>query len=192
MAHDVLKFLHILSVVFMSAPLYNLIVVNERVRFGKAPFAVDRYFENIIRGASTRCYVYQLTALVTGVLLVTIGGFPLTYLLENRVLLAKVVLLFALMALLSIVHFRLQPAIDRILGGVEGDMLPPEAAAQVLPLRTGRKRLAALCLFMVIAIVLLGLQVHGSYGVPLNALLFALAALFSFRVYRTPIRFGWI
>ena len=192
MAHDVLKFLHILSVVFMSAPLYNLIVVNERVRFGKAPFAVDRYFENIIRGASTRCYVYQLTALVTGVLLVTIGGFPLTYLLENRVLLAKVVLLFALMALLSVVHFRLQPAIDRILGGVEGDMLPPEAAAQVLPLRTGRKRLAALCLFMVIAIVLLGLQVHGSYGVPLNALLFALAALFSFRVYRTPIRFGWI
>jgi len=192
MAHDVLKFLHILSVVFMSAPLYNLIVVNERVRFGKAPFAVDRYFENIIRGASTRCYVYQLTALVTGVLLVTVGGFPLTYLLENRVLLAKVVLLFALMALLSIVHFRLQPAIDRILGGVEGDMLPPEAAAQVLPLRTGRKRLAALCLFMVIAIVLLGLQVHGSYGVPLNALLFALAALFSFRVYRTPIRFGWI
>ena len=192
MAHDVLKFLHILSVVFMSAPLYNLIVVNERVRFGKAPFAVDRYFENIIRGASTRCYVYQLTALVTGVLLVTVGGFPLTYLLENRVLLAKVVLLFALMALLSVVHFRLQPAIDRILGGVEGDMLPPEAAAQVLPLRTGRKRLAALCLFMVIAIVLLGLQVHGSYGVPLNALLFALAALFSFRVYRTPIRFGWI
>jgi len=192
MAHDVLKFLHILSVVFMSAPLYNLIVVNERVRFGKAPFAVDRYFENIIRGASTRCYVYQLTALITGVLLVTVGGFPLTYLLENRVLLAKVVLLFALMALLSIVHFRLQPAIDRILGGVEGDMLPPEAAAQVLPLRTGRKRLAALCLFMVIAIVLLGLQVHGSYGVPLNALLFALAALFSFRVYRTPIRFGWI
>ncbi|HLC18923.1 MAG TPA: hypothetical protein VJM57_07920 [Thermodesulfobacteriota bacterium] len=192
MAHDVLKFLHILSVVFMSAPLYNLIVVNERVRFGKAPFAVDRYFENIIRGASTRCYVYQLTALVTGVLLVTIGGFPLTYLLENRVLLAKVVLLFALMALLSVVHFRLQPAIDRILGGVEGDMLPPEAAARVLPLRTGRKRLAALCLFIVIAIVLLGLQVHGSYGVPLNALLFALAALFSFRVYRTPIRFGWI
>src|SRR3990172_10131272 len=190
MAHDVLKFLHILSVVFMSAPLYNLIVVNERVRFGKAPFAVDRYFENIIRGASTRCYVYQLTALVTGVLLVTIGGFPLTYLLENRVLLAKVVLLFALMALLSVVHFRLQPAIDRILGGVEGDMLPPEAAAQVLPLRTGRKRLAALCLFMVIAIVLLGLQVHGSYGVPLNALLFALAALFSFRVYRTPIQIG--
>ena len=192
MAHDVLKFLHILSVVFMSAPLYNLIVVNERVRFGKAPFAVDRYFENIIRGASTRCYVYQLTALVTGVLLVTIGGFPLTYLLENRVLLAKVVLLFALMALLSVVHFRLQPAIDRILGGVEGDMLPPEASARVLPLRTGRKRLAALCLFIVIAIVLLGLQVHGSYGVPLNALLFALAALFSFRVYRTPIRFGWI
>jgi hypothetical protein len=42
MVYDATKFLHILAVVFMSAPLYNLIVVNERVGFGSAPFAVDR------------------------------------------------------------------------------------------------------------------------------------------------------
>ena len=41
MAYDAIKFIHVLAVVFMSAPLYNLIVVNERVRFGKAPLAVD-------------------------------------------------------------------------------------------------------------------------------------------------------
>jgi hypothetical protein len=34
----------------MAAPLYNLIVVNERVRFGKAHLEVDRYFENITGG----------------------------------------------------------------------------------------------------------------------------------------------
>ena len=65
---DLLKALHVIAVVFMAAPLYNLIVVNERVRFGKAPLEVDQYFENIIRGNSTRCYVFQLTALVSGVL----------------------------------------------------------------------------------------------------------------------------
>ncbi len=52
MVYEALKFLHILSIVFMSAPLFNLIVVNERVGFCKAPFAVDRYFENIIKGAA--------------------------------------------------------------------------------------------------------------------------------------------
>ena len=31
---DLLKFIHILGVVFMSMPLYNLIIVNERALFG--------------------------------------------------------------------------------------------------------------------------------------------------------------
>jgi len=72
--YEVTKFLHVLTVVFMAAPLYNLIVVNERARFGKAPAAVDRYFENLIRGNAIRCYVFQLTALATGILLIPIGG----------------------------------------------------------------------------------------------------------------------
>ena len=47
--YDVLKFLHLITVVFMAAPLYNLVVVNERARFGKAHLQVDQYFESIIR-----------------------------------------------------------------------------------------------------------------------------------------------
>ena len=35
--YNLLKFLHIVTVVFMAAPLYNLIVVNERVSFGGTP-----------------------------------------------------------------------------------------------------------------------------------------------------------
>lgn len=192
MAYDIIKFFHILSVVFMSAPLYNLIVVNERVLFGKAPFAVDRYFENIIKGAATRCYVYQLSALVTGVLLLPAGGTPLTALLENHVLVAKMGLLFVLTFLLSLVHFRIQPAIDKLLATVTSDEIPADITGEIAPLRLRRKRLAALCLFIVIVVVLLGLQVAGRLGLPANAILIALAALFSYRVYRTPVRFGWL
>ena len=54
----------------MAAPLYNLIIVHERRRIGKAPFVVDRHFENIIKGAAIWCYVYQFTALFTGILLI--------------------------------------------------------------------------------------------------------------------------
>jgi len=192
MAYDAVRFLHILAVVFMSAPLYNLIVVNERVLFGKAPFAVDRYFENIIRGAASRCYVFQLTALATGLILLSLGGFGWAGLIENGILLAKLILLLALMVLLSAVHFRIQPGIEKLLSQVESDEIPQEIAEKITPLRVTRNRLAAFCLFIVITIVLLGLQVIAQFGLSLNALLIVLAALFSWRVCRTPVRFGWL
>ncbi|NIO19776.1 MAG: hypothetical protein GTN76_03300 [Candidatus Aenigmarchaeota archaeon] len=176
----------------MSAPLYNLIVVNERVLFGKAPFAVDRYFENIIRGAAVRCYVYQLTALVTGILLIPLGGLSYSALLENPVLLGKLLLLVALMTLLSVVHFKIQPAIESLLGRVDGDEIPAKIAEGIAPLRLRRKRLAAVCLFIVITVVLLSIQIYKQFGLPINILLVTLSALFSYRVYRTPVRFGWI
>jgi hypothetical protein len=192
MVYDAVKFLHILAVVFMSAPLYNLIVVNERVAFGSAPFAVDRYFENIIKGAAVRCYVYQLTAFATGLLLLPLAGLSWDSLFTNGSLLVKVLLLLALMALLSVVHFRIQPAIEKLLSEVKGDEIPKEVAQRIAPLRISRKRLAALCLFIVIVIVLLGLQVFTRFGFPLTAVLMVLAALFSWRVYGSPIRFGWM
>ncbi|OGG02060.1 MAG: hypothetical protein A3F83_10930 [Candidatus Glassbacteria bacterium RIFCSPLOWO2_12_FULL_58_11] len=191
MAYDAIKFIHVLAVVFMSAPLYNLIVVNERVLFGKAPFAVDRYFENIIRGAASRCYIYQLTALVSGLLLLPLGGFGWSGLIENRILLAKFMLLLVLMVLLSIVHLRIQPGIEKLLSQVEGQEIPQEIAARIVPLRITRKRLAASCLFIVILTVLLGLQVIVRFGAGLTGLLIILAAVFSWRVYKSPVRFGW-
>ncbi len=190
--YDAVKFLHILTVVFMSAPLYNLIVVNERLRFGKAPFAVDRYFENLIRTNAVRCFVFQATALVTGVLLVVSSGQPLSWIFTNGVLLTKLLLLLLLTVLLSYVHFGIQPHIESLLCGVQGNEIPPPLAAQLLPWRSRRKKLAAVCLFFVIMLVLLGLQVFVRFDIRLAGLLVVLAALFSWRVYKTSIPYGWV
>ena len=193
--YRVVKFLHILTVVFMAAPLYNLIVVNERARFGRAPYQVDLYFESLIRGNSTRCYVFQLTALVTGLLLLPLGGISFGTLVANWVLLAKLILLFALMGLLSIVHFGLQPRIDTLLAQVKeeaGTPIPQEVAGQIAPLRVRRKRLAGTCLFLVIATILLGLQVFARFNPIVTVILMGLAALFAWKVYRTPIPYGWV
>lgn len=191
-AYDAVKFLHIITVVFMAAPLYNLIVVNERLRFGRAPFAVDRYFENLIKTNALRCFVFQATAFVTGLLLIPLSGQPLSVLFTNQVLLAKFLLLLTLSILLSYVHFGIQPRIETLLTQVEGGEIPPAIADQLLPWRSRRKKLAGFCLFFVITLVLLGLQVFVRFDLPLTGLLILLAAVFSWRVYKTNIPYGWL
>jgi uncharacterized protein YacL len=191
-AYDAVKFLHILTVVFMAAPLYNLIVVNERLRFGKAPYAVDRYFENLIKSSAARCFVFQTTAFVTGILLIPLSGQPLSALFTNKILLAKLVLLLVLSLLLSYVHFHIQPRIEAVLAQVQGEEIPSALAEQLLPWRSRRKKLAGFCLFFVITLVLLGLQVFVRFHPLLTGLLILLAGAFSWRVYKSNIPYGWV
>jgi len=63
--YQVFKILHVVGFLFMSAPLFSLIVVNERARLGGGMiYQVDRYMENIIKGQAKRCYVFQTTVLL--------------------------------------------------------------------------------------------------------------------------------
>jgi len=189
--YGLLKFLHLLAVVFMAAPLYNLIAVNERARFGPAHLQVDQYFENFIRSNALRCFVFQGTALATGVWLAVLAD-SWRALVLNPVLVLKLLILGALFALLSVVHLSVQPQIDRLLSQASGDTLPASLAGGLGVLRLRRKRLASICLFLVIAAVLLGLQVYQPLAVFTTAVLLGLAALFAWRVYRSGIPFGWL
>jgi uncharacterized membrane protein len=192
--YNILKFFHILSFVFMSVPLFNLIVVNERANLGTSfNYYADRYMENIIRRGATRCFVFQSTVLLTGVLLLIFGSLGIEALWTNWVILAKILLLFTLMGLLSYVHFSLQPKIESLLANLGPESSVPEGlTAQLKPLRVRRKRLATLCLFLVITTIILGLQVYQTFSPVLTIILIGLAGLFALRVNRTLIRFGWI
>jgi len=192
--YDVLKFLHVMSFVFMSVPLFNLIVVNERAKLG-VPFNyyADRYMENIIRRGATRCFAFQSTVLITGILLLILGPLGITALWSNWILLVKTLLLFTLMGLLSYVHFSLQPKIEFLLSGIGPEtIVPSDFAAQLKPYRVRRKKLATFCLFLVITIIILGLQVYSTFSPILTIALIGLAAVFAFRVNKTLLRFGWI
>ncbi|MFQ6093723.1 MAG: hypothetical protein ACE5OR_13800 [bacterium] len=191
---NIVKFAHILGFVFMSVPLFSLILVNERARLGGGlNYHADRYMENIIKGNSKRCYVFQTTVLVSGIALVLLTGLGLESLVTNWVLAVKTILLLVLMGLLSYVHFGIQPQIENLLAQMSPDQpIPEEIGKKIRPLRGRRKRLAALCLFIVITIVILGLQVYSTYNPVLTIVLVALAALFAWRVYKSLIPFGWI
>ncbi len=192
--YSVLRFLHVLAFVFMAIPLFNLIVVNERALLG-VPFdyRADRYMENIIRHGAARCFVFQGTVLATGVLMLLTGSLGIAALWTNWVLLVKLLVLLALMSLLSYVHLALQPKIEAILSTVGPDAPPPpDIAARLKPFRVLRKRLATVCLFLVITAIIFGMQVFRPFPAALTAALVALAALFAWRANRTLLRLGWI
>lgn len=193
MIYDVFKLLHIICFVFMSVPLFNLIIVNERALMGASfIYHVDRYMENIIRRGAIRCFVFQFTVLTTGILLLIFGPLGIKAMWQNWVLLAKTILLFTLMGLLSYVHFSLQPKIEMFLANLSAESSIPEGLmAKLKPYRLRRKKLATFCLFLVITIIILGLQVYGAFNPFLNMALISSAGLFALKANRTLIRFGW-
>lgn len=192
--YQILKLWHIISFVFMSIPLFNLIVVNERALMGSSfNFGTDRYMENIIRHGAVRCYVFQLSVFISGILLLVYGHFGIQALWTNYILLSKTIILFTLMGLLSFVHFSLQPTIDKFFKDITADTkVPDNFLASVKPFRVLRKRLATICLFLVLTTIILGMQVYAPFSLILNLILIGLAGLFAWRVNKTLILFGWL
>lgn len=192
--YGVLKFVHVLGFVFMAIPLFNLIVVNERAMLGASfNYHADRYMENIIRRGATRCFVFQGTVLVSGLLLLLAGPLGIGALWSNPVILIKLLLLLTLTGLLSYVHLRLQPRIEATLAEARPEgPIADDLAARLRPDRLLRKRLATVCLFLVIVTIIMGLQVYGALRPLVTAGLIVAAAVFSWRANRTLLRFGWI
>jgi hypothetical protein len=192
--YQLLKLWHVISFVFMSIPLFNLIVVNERTLMGSSfNFGTDQYMENIIRHGAVRCYVFQLSVLISGILLLVYGPLGIQAIWTNYILLVKTILLLTLMGLLSYVHFSLQPKIDYFFKEITPETkVPDNFLASVKPFRALRKRLATICLFLVLTTIILGMQTYVPYSLTLNLALIGLAGLFSWRVNRTLILFGWL
>jgi uncharacterized membrane protein len=192
--YDILKFLHVMSFVFMSVPLFNLIVVNERVLFGSTfIYYADRYMENIILHGAYRCFVFQTSVLVTGLLLIIFGDLGIESLWTDWIMFLKTIGLFVLMGMLSYVHFSLQPKIEKILEGIGPESeIPENIVPQLKPYRVRRKKMATFCLFLVITIIILGLQVYTPFDPIVTIALIILAGLFSWHVSKTLIRFGWV
>lgn len=182
-----IRFLHAVTVVLMAAPFYSLMVTNERALMGpKIILPVDRYMETLIRKQSVRCYVFQATALVSGLALVFLRPLPFNWLID-----LKIGLLLLLAGLLSYVHFHLQPRIDSILAGVADEQPLEDAAKALRPIRMRRKRLAAFCFFGVLVLIILGVQVYSRFPAAVTLALVALSALFSLRAFKTNARLGW-
>ena len=189
---SILQVIHIFTAILMAWPFYALVIVNQRVRLGP-PLGdrADTYMENIIKNRSIPCFVFQATALVSGLALVLLHGQGLGALLTNLALGFKFWLLLLIAALLSYVHLSLQPQLDALFAQA-GNPMPADLAPRIGALRLRRKRMASICLFVVLTVAMLGVQVWEPFPLWLTALLIAVITAFTWRAYKSVTPYGWV
>lgn len=151
----------------------------------------DLYMENIIKNRTVPCLIFQFTAGITGVALMLLRGLPIGALYTNLALAVKVVLLVYVIALLSHVHVNLQPKIDALFAQATSNPIEPELAEKIGALRKRRTRFATTCLFSVLIISLMALQVWVIYPLWLNAVLLGAIIIFVWRTFNSYMAYGW-
>jgi fatty acid desaturase len=145
--------------------------------------------ENIIKRQPVRCYAYLAIMLITGVLLIWSRGWGWT----DWALITKLGAFALLTGSLSYVHFKIQPNVERILAGCKpGEELDASKRPLLVSWRTRRKRLSAVCLFLVLTSLIMGVRLTLGYAPWLVAVFTVLALLFAWRAYKKPVRLGWI
>jgi hypothetical protein len=147
--------------------------------------------ENIIKNRVIPCFVFQVTVGVSGLALVLVRGAGLGVLVTIPVLGLKFLLLVLVMGLLGFVHFSLQPEIDALFAQA-GNPASAELASRIGALRLRRKRLASVCMFVVLFVSMLGVQVWAPFPLWLTLVLVIAIAAFTWRAYNSVTPYGWV
>ncbi len=189
---SIVRVIHVVTAVLMAWPFYALVAVNQRARLGP-PLGdrVDTYLENIIKNRAVPCYVFQATALVSGLALIFLHGQSPGALIAYPVLGLKFLFLLLIAAALSRVVFGLQPQIDRLFAE-GGSPVSAEVAPRIAKLRLARKQTASFCLFLVLTNVVLGLEAWIAFPVWLTVVLIAAVAFFTWRAFTSVTPYGWV
>jgi len=190
---SIILVIHLVSTLFMAAPLYMLIIVNERAKFGLPPgYNTDRYMENIIKRQPVRCYAYLVVILITGLLLIWVTGLGWISLFSDWTLAIKVGAFILLTSFLSYIHFGLQPKIETILSALKPDgLLPEEVKPKLVFLRMRRKKFSGVCLFLVLTSLLAGARLTLGLSTLVFFIFIIFSALFAWRAYKVPLPRGW-
>ena len=189
---DILRVVHLFTAILMAWPFYALVAVNQRVRLG-SPLGdrTDLYMENIIKNRTVPCLIFQFTAGITGIALMLLRGVGLGALVTNPAIALKAAILTFVIGLLTYVHTVLQPKIDALFDQIGGGPVPTELAEEIGPLRKLRSRFALTCLFCVLVIALLAVQVWVMFPLWLNGVLFGAIIVFTWRTFTSYMQYGW-
>lgn len=189
---SILRVVHIITAILMAWPFYALVAVNQRIRLGPpVGDRTDTFMENLVKNRTIPCFVFQATALISGLALIFLRDLGLGALLTYPVLGLKFLLLFVIAALLFFVHRNLQPQIDQLFTQLDSEPTP-DIAPKIGVLRLRRKQMASICMFIVLTISMLGVQAWSPFPVWLTIVLVAAIGLFTWRAYSSETPYGWV
>ena len=188
---DIVRVIHIVNAILMAWPAYALVAVNHRMRLGP-PLGdrVDVYLENVIRSRAVPCFVFQGTALVSGLALLPLQGLGFDSLVTNAALGLKFLLLLLVVGSLSHVYLNLQPRIDALFAQAQSPV-PGDLVPRIVALRIRRKQMASVCMFAVLTAAVLGVQAVRAFPLWLAVVMIVAVALFTLRAYRSTTAYGW-
>jgi hypothetical protein len=189
---NIVQVIHILNALLMAWPIYALVTVNQRGRLGP-PLGdrTDVFMENIIKNRTIPCFVFQATALISGISLILLRGMDLNVLLSNPIMAAKFFPLLIIIILLAYIHSSIQPRIDSLFKTSEGGSIAKEVAAEINSLRLKRKRIASVCMFVVLSVSMLGIQVWAPFPAWLTVLFVVAIIAFTWRSFKSTTPYGW-
>jgi len=189
---SIVKVVHIVTAILMAWPFYALVIVNQRAHLG-SPLGdrTDVYLENIVKNRTIPCFIFQATALISGLALIYLRGQSVAILLTNFALGLKFLLLLLIGGLLTYVHINLQPQINALFAQASNPA-SADLVTHIGALRLRRKRLTTICLFVVLTNAMLGVQVWSLFPLWLTILLVIAIGLFTWRAYSSTTPYGWV
>jgi hypothetical protein len=190
---SVFKVIHIARAVLLAWPYYALAAVNRRALLGP-PLGdrTDTYMENVIKSRTVPCFIFQATVLASGIALMLTQGLGLSGLIVEPLLGTKFILLLLIVGLLTYVHVVLQPQIDAAFSEAVDDPMPSALKKRTSAMRLRRRRIASICMFVVLTNVVLGVQASAGFPVTLSAVLIVAVAAFTWRAFSSNTPFGWV
>ncbi|MDZ4246601.1 MAG: hypothetical protein U1D67_05720, partial [Dehalococcoidia bacterium] len=86
-----------------------------------------------------------------------------------------------------------QPQIESLMQQVKPEVPVPQGIApKIKLLRSRRKKLSGVCLFLVLTALIMGLQATFFYNFYLALGFIVIAAVYAWRVYSKPVPWGWV
>jgi len=159
--HSILLALHNIALVgCAAAPFYNRNLVTSRAQYGpKLHYELDKVVEDTLQGNAPYCMVFIAILFVTGIGIslnhyAFVGVFKQLHFVATTALVLKLVCVFAMMVIMYIIFFKINPRLNQIFVQFKSEEIPqPDTESKFFTLRARRKSLCDTCLKFAIGVL---------------------------------------
>ncbi len=160
--HSLLLSLHNIALVgCAAAPFYNRNLVKNRSQYGpKLIYELDKVVEDTLQGNAPYCITFIIVLFITGMAMpfnhyLFHGAFKELSSVATIALAIKLLSVFAMVFIMVIIFFKINPAINKIFFTFSKEANPgPLAVSSFFKLRARRKKLCEICLVFAIIVLI--------------------------------------